>query len=530
MENLEARAGNDRALAFTLRDLLAIGFRHKRIAALCFFGILSGAILAAMLQPAEYRATTKFLVDRERMDPVVSPEQNAPNAARSDVTEEEINSEVGLLQDDDVLRQVVTSCGLDQPKSSWSIFGQASPEKRTAKAIGRLAAQLQIEPVKKSNLVEVSYTSTDPQLAARVLRVLGDAYIQKHVAVHTPPGQLQFFDQETERYRKNLNDAEQQVKQFSEQDGGVAPQVSRDITLQKLSEFHASLQQTRAEIAGTAERIRTLEKQAGITPERLTTSMRQLDDATVLQGLKNTLMQLELKRTELLTKYQPTYPLVQEVDKQVADTKASIAREETKPIKEETTDRNPTYSWINEELAKAKAEYSGLQARAAAQEAIVANYEAKTRDLEQKGLVEQDLLRTVKADEENYLLYLRKREQARMTEALDSTRIVNVVIAQQPVVPSLPSNSRFLVLLFGTLIAAAVTIGTVFIQEHFDPSFRTPAEVHAELNIPVLAAVPQRFDDFRGTGTDGHRGFDRNAAFQASDSASSVISVEQGSN
>jgi uncharacterized protein involved in exopolysaccharide biosynthesis len=314
---------------------------------------------------------------------------------------------------------------------------------------------------------------------------------------------VQFFDDETERYKKDLSGAEAQLKTFSEQQDGVAPQLTRDITLQKLSEFRSSLQQTRADLAGTDQRIKTLEKQAGITPERLTTSMRQQDDYQVLQGLKNTLMTLELKRTELLTKYQPTYPLVQEVDKQLADTQASIAAEEAKPIKEETTDRNPTYAWINEELAKAKAEHSALEARATAQQAIVATYETQARDLEQKGLVEQDLLRNIKTDEESYLLYLRKREQARMTEALDRTHIVNVVVAEPPAVPTLPSNSRLLVFLLGMFIAGSVAVGAVVIQERFDPSFRTPTEVSTELNIPVLAAVPQSFESFRGSRTDG---------------------------
>lgn len=126
---------------FSLRDLLAIGFRRKRTAGLCFFGILAGAILAAVLQPTEYRATTKFLVDRERMDPIVSPEQNAPMSIHDEVTEEELNSEVGLLEADDVLRQVVAACGLDQRKSlSEYIFGPATPGKRTAKAVARLAS------------------------------------------------------------------------------------------------------------------------------------------------------------------------------------------------------------------------------------------------------------------------------------------------------------------------------------------------------------------------------------------------------
>jgi uncharacterized protein involved in exopolysaccharide biosynthesis len=489
---------------FSLRDLVAIGFRNKRIAMLCFFGVLLGSVLVAVFQPAQYRATTKFLVDRERQDPVVSPEETAPVVMRNEVTEEELNSEIELLQSRDVLRQVLISCGLDRHKSLREyVLGPMAPEERIAKATERLQSTLQIEPIRKSDLISVTYTSQDPQLAARVLQVLGDAYIQKHVDVHSRPGQVKFFDEETERYKKNLSDAEAQLKTFSQQPDGVAPQMTRDITLQKLSEFRSSLQQTRAEMAAAAQRISTLQNQAGTTPERLTTSMRQQDDAQVLQGLKNTLNTLELKRTELLTKYQPTYPLVQEADKQIADTQAAIAREEAKPIKEETTDRNPTYAWINEELAKAKAEYSGLQARAAAQQAIVEKYETETRDLEQKGLLEQDLLRTVKTDEENYLLYQRKREQARMTEALDSTRIVNVAVAEQPVAPSLPSNSRALVMLLGTLLATVVTLGAVFVQEYMDPSFRTPAEVSAELNIPVLASVPQHFEDVRGTGTDG---------------------------
>jgi len=515
-------AGDGSGAGFTLRDLLAIGFRHQRIAALCFFGITAGAVLATFLTASQYRATTKFLVERERMDPIVSPEANTA-VLPGEVTEEEINSEVGLLRSNDVLRQVVTSCGLDQRKRLRErIFGAIDPARKLDQATEALAKDIQIEPGKKSNLIEVSYTSPDPQVAAHVLRALGEAYIQRHVAVHTPPGQVEFFEQETEHYKQNLSDAEGALKQFSEQQGGVAPQLSRDITLQKLSEFSSSLQQTRAAIAETEERITTLQKQAGTTPERLTTAMRQSDDAQVLQGLKNTLMGLELKRTELLTKYQPTYPLVQEVDKQIADTRESISAEESKPLKEETTDRNPTFMWINEELAKAKAEYSGLQARAAATQAIVANYETKARDLDQKGIIEQNLLRNLKTDEESYLLYVRKREQARMTEALDTTRIVNVAVVEQPVVPSTPSNSPGSTLVLGIAFGFLATVGVVAMKEYMDPSFRTPKEVASELNISVLAAVPGGLESYHMHESGSRNGHGRDRDESGSDVLSSV--------
>ena len=52
---------------------------------------------------------------------------------------------------------------------------------------------------------------------------------------------------------------------------------------------------------------------------------------------------------------------------------------------------------------------------------------------------QDDLVRDVKTAEDNYLLYLRKREEARISDALDSKRIVNVSIAEAATVPALPT-------------------------------------------------------------------------------------------
>jgi uncharacterized protein involved in exopolysaccharide biosynthesis len=478
------------ARPFGVKDLVAAIFRYKKTGLLCFFGIFTGAILAAFLQPAQYTAKTEFLVGEGRVDEVVSTDRAAPPVVQP-VSEEDLNSEIELLRSEDVLRGVVVACGLDQrPTMLDRVFGTPTPQRRVDRAVAQLRSDLNIELVRKSDLIDVTYRARDPQSAVQVLKSLTDAYLQKHVAVHSPPGQFDFFAQETERYKQNLADAEAQLKQFQDQNDGVAPQVSRDIALQKLSEFRATLDQTQADAAGTNQRIKTLEKQAGITPERLTTATRTSDDAQVLQSLKTTLMTLQLKRTELLTKYQPSYPLVQEVDKEIGEAQAAIVAEEAKPLNEQTTDRNPTYAWINEELAKARADYTSLQAKAAAEQTIVASYEERARDLAQKDLTQQDLLRTVKTDEENYLLYLHKQEQARMSEALDRTRILNVAVAEQPVAPSLPSNSRWPLLFGGLFFALMVSVGAVSAHQYLDPSFRTPEEVSAELQIPLLAAVP----------------------------------------
>ena len=54
---------------------------------------------------------------------------------------------------------------------------------------------------------------------------------------------------------------------------------------------------------------------------------------------------------------------------------------------------------------------------------------------------QQDLMRAAKADEDNYLLYLHKREEARIGDALDERRILNVAIVEPPVAPALAVHS-----------------------------------------------------------------------------------------
>lgn len=495
------------------KDVLAIAFRRKRLIAMSFTAVVLAAVLVSVFLPPSYEAHTKLLVKRERVDPVITPGQDAPVMLHNDVTEEELNSEVELLESDDVLRQVVVASGL-QNYHSWLPFRKPNPAEQIEKATKRLRGSLGVDAMKKTNVINITYTADDPKLAASVLKNLNETYIQKNTEIHRPQGEYKFFEQEADRYKGELAQAEQQLKEFAAQDGGVAPQVARDNTLLKLSEFGATLQSTEAEMAATEQKIQMLDKQSATVPSRITTQLRESDDAQLLQQLKSTLMTLELKRTELLTKYQPTYPLVQEADKEIADTRGAIAMEETKPVREQTTDENPTYQYVSTELAKAKADYSALQARAAATRAIVAMYRKQAEQLEQKGIVHQDLVRTQKADEESYLLYIHKREEARLSDALDQRQILNIAVAEQPFVPVLPAASPWLIVGLGLVLGVITSAGMALAADYLDPSFRTPADVIDELSVPLLASVPYHRDfaalgkngDGTGNGRNGNHG------------------------
>jgi len=486
----------------TLRDIATPLFRHPKLVLLTFLGLLLGAVLGIILLPKDYEAKMKILVKRERVDAAVSPGRDAVISNPGGVTEEELNSEVELLKSRDLLEKVVVSCNLQESTSShfWDRLlpvaatrenadGQDS-EKNISQAVLALESKLQVEPLKKTDLIQVTYDSQDPELAARVLRTLSNLYLEKTVAVHRPPGAFEFFQSESQHYDRELQTAEAHLAKFDHDKGVTDPQLEKQIALQKLSEFEATFNQTQVAIKEAEKRARVVEEQLASTPEQTVSQVRSSENPYLMQQLKTTLLDLELKRTALLEKFKPDYQPVQEVQKQIEETIDAITKAQNSPAREETTDRNPSYEWLRAELTKSNAELASLHARAAETLSVIRQYREQLGVIEVNGAAQENLLREVKEAEGNDLLYKQKREEARIGDALDRQRIVNVAIAEAATVPALPARPRWaLTLLAGILLACLVSPGVAFTVDYFDPSLRTPDELRDVLQVPVLAAL-----------------------------------------
>ena len=108
--------------------------------------------------------------------------------------------------------------------------------------------------------------------------------------------------------------------------------------------------------------------------------------------------------------------------------------------------------------------------------------------LDQQEVIQEGLLRDKNAQEANYLLYMRKQEEARISDALDESRIINVAVVEPVTVPVVPSRSRPLVLFLGFLAAIVFSLGVAVVAEYLDPSLRTSEDINEFLDLPVLAS------------------------------------------
>ena len=260
-----------------MRDLLAVMFRQRRVVLISFAAIFISALLYGWLAPS-YQAEMKVLVRKGRVDPMVTPTPTpSPQFERGEVSEEELNSEVALLRDEDVLRAVVKATGLADERG-FRIFPQDSVDIRIERAVRRLSNRLKAEPVHKTNLILVTYASSDPARSAKVLHSLASAYLERHLQLRRPSGELKFFDQQTAESKRSLDAAEFRMADFIRSRGVVSASLERDLALQKLSEAEYSGLQTEVAIADNAERIRTLQAKLQSMPERRTTQVRTADN------------------------------------------------------------------------------------------------------------------------------------------------------------------------------------------------------------------------------------------------------------
>ncbi len=161
-------------------------------------------------------------------------------------------------------------------------------------------------------------------------------------------------------------------------------------------------------------------------------------------------------------------------------------------MRDETTDKDPHFEWATAELQRAQVQLKALQSRVAAADLQAANYRAMAERFGTDAIAQDDLINSERAAEENFLLYVKKREEARMNDALDERGIVNVAIAEQSVAPTLPVRSAWMVLGVGMVAAGAAGTGAAFTADYLDSAFRNPEDVAGYLDVPVLASLPRQ--------------------------------------
>jgi uncharacterized protein involved in exopolysaccharide biosynthesis len=258
------------SISLTLRDLATPLFRCKRVLIVTFLFVFATAALLGLLYLHKYESHIVILVSRERLDPVATSEAANRTGAPPALTAWELNSDAELIKTRDLLEQAVLANGMQNTHRSgfFNFFHPGQTEAgRIARAVQALGSQIQVEVALNTNLIKVSYSSSDPALAYGVLKSLSNLYLEKHAAIHRPPGSNPFLVQQVQSYKAALADAEAGLRAFGQPSGVAEPNKERAEIAQQLTDAVSESHRMEQAIAADEQRIQSDQEQLKGTPQ-----------------------------------------------------------------------------------------------------------------------------------------------------------------------------------------------------------------------------------------------------------------------
>ena len=487
-------------------------FRRKN-AFLETAGIVFGlVVLGTFLWPATYRSTAKIFVQNNRAQLLVSPDlqtESSQNPAifTNPVSEQDLNSEVELLTSIHLIKLAIG--GLPLPYDSMGsgllqdTFGLAmqlpsagyrllhdspSVDPRDQWAL-KLERHVGVSVIKRSNVIEIDFNARNPRWAHDFLSRLITQYEEYHAGLSNDPEAEHFFHQQAQQLNQRLNDSEERLRQFEVKTGITSLSDQKQALVTRLSDLQIQEAKNSTDLASAQQQVASLTKELQGTPQRINKETRSVQNLA-LQQIKPEVMQLEAERADLLSRYQPTSKRITEIDAKLAAAHRILNREDHLEVQEASTDLNPVWVTLDQNLEQAQANAASLQASHEVLGKQAQTMNAQLTDMVNNGVEIDRLQRQVTNDKDAYLAYVRKSEEARAAQGLNLNKILNVSLAQAPTYPLSPVFPViWLNLLAGAVLAFVTGFAAAWWEEERDPRLYSAAAVEEESGISTIAVL-----------------------------------------
>lgn len=474
----------------TIRGFIEAIFRHRARFFVVLGAILLLTALYILLIPKKYESDMSLLVQNARKPEVLSAEPLVGTQPLvSQVTEEQVYSQVEILGSADVLDEVADPGWRSVPFTSHSAAAQLEHENK----VNRLRKHLDIAAVRKSNVIDVSYRTNDPREATATLQRMMEVFLARVKVISEPAGASRFFEAQAERSHKEWAAAQAELAKF-QQDNHIVSIADSETNLQKAIEDTLVLQRAAdAEVSEVGQRLQAESRERAGIPARQRTEERVMPASGSVDQVNTLLAQLTLRRAQLTTEYLPSDPVVQQVDTQIAQAKEELAKSKALQSVEVATNVNPSWQAQDQAILEDRAHLQAAKAGRKQIEKQVNLLEAQLKTTESATLAYASLQQKVTQLGANYQLYMQKRDAARISEAMNAQGLINIGVAQSPSYSLSPVRPRPLIdAILGIFTAIIMACFAVYLAESGRQTISSAAELEGASQYPVLATV-----DFR---------------------------------
>lgn len=467
-----------------LRDYLQVILRRKWIVLTFFIAVVTTVTVGTFLMNPQYKSTATIKIDKENPNILAFKDVYAVERPEEDYYQ----TQYKVLKSRNLAKRVIRQMKLE---SNPEFARKTEVNSKEASAAGSFLKRndflkedgidsslvdafidrIEVSPQQKSRLVNVSFTSFDPELAAKVTDSIARSFIELNIESKFEATQQarEWLERQLEAMKAKVEQSEEKLNEYAAKneiiflDPDSKGSSNENIITKQLSEISTEL------TAATSDRISkealSNEIRAG-SPESSSLVMGN----PLMLALKKDYAELESEYNQNLKTYKPDYPKMVKLREHINQIKGKIDSETQKIVSSIRKDY---------EAALKREKYLKAAFEKQKQEAL---------SLNSRSVQYQILKREADTNKELYNGLLQRMKETGISASLTASNIQILDRAEVPKSPAKPKKA--LNILLSLIVGMFGGVGLAFFAEYLDNTVKTPEDIEKKIYMPSLGLVP----------------------------------------
>ncbi len=364
--------------------------------------------------------------------------------------------------------------------------------------IADLTGKLKVENAKGTDVLQISYTEKDPEVAAKVVNKVVEVYIRSNIEANREEtvSARKFILEELPATETSVREAESALRRFKERNKVIALEQEAAAAVTEIARLETQISETQAKLVDATARSQKLQNQAAIVSQQSVT----FASLSQIPGIQQVLAQLQEAQSELVvmqTRFQAQHPTVVNLQERVA----ALNRLLEQRI-QQSTGSNQQISKIPEgdlqigqlrqkliaDFAQSEVERVGLTKQIASLSNKQVAYRERANVLPKLEQTQRQYERKLKASQTTYESLLTKLQEVQVAE---NQNIGNARVISPALIPDQPTASpKNLIIGGGGILGIALGVIAAFALDLSDRSVKTLKEAKDLFQYTPLGVIP----------------------------------------
>jgi succinoglycan biosynthesis transport protein ExoP len=410
----------------------------------------------------QYVAQSLIAIYREGSEGLGLKESKSEEAGDWD-SNIDLDTQVKVLQSDTLAMQVIRDLKLDKEPSFAGVSPlDLSDARRQAALLSRFHGALKVTILPRTRVAQIQFTSSNPQLAARVANALSNSYIDQNFKTkfESTTRTSEWLSGQLADLEVKVETSQEKLVQYQKENGILGLDEKQNIVTSKLDDLNKETTQAQADRIAKEAAYKIAQSGNG----------EYISDGDLLGKLREQQDALQLQLAQATIRLGPVHPKVRELTNQLKQLESSVSTEATRA------------------QLRAKSEYERALSRERMLEDALDAQKREQNQLNESAIDYNLLKRDLDSNRQLYESLLQKLKEAGISASLHSSNIRIIDAALVPAAPSSPNLPRNIALGFIISLAGGMTLALIL--EKVDNTVTTPEQAEALTGLPSLGFIP----------------------------------------